>query len=194
METENKKTEKMEIPFVKPARVGNFKVWRSKMKLTVEPTDEQRKQVLEKSGGRKKAVSRSIDIEQINVSILDGTWHIKIPSTYEMFGMIRDLYGEGMTARLQTIFGNMMYASCVANGYFQQAVNFCAQIYANPSLLSEDDEGHDELMKNVDALIKGFQEWRKAYDAKVAESEPTEEDMKEDQVAEDMIDKLSNGE
>ena len=194
MENDKKNAGKREIPFVKPARVGNFKVWRSKMKLTVEPTDEQRKQVVEKSGGRKKAVSRSIDIEQINVSILDGTWHIKIPSTYEMFGMIRDLYTEGMDARLMTIFGNMMYASCVANGYFQQGINFCAQVYANPSLLSEGNDGHDELMKNVDALIKGFLEWRKSYDAHVAENEPTEEEMKADQVAEEMIDKLSDGE
>ena len=34
-----------EIPFIKPARVGNFKVWREKFRMSVQPTDEQRKKV-----------------------------------------------------------------------------------------------------------------------------------------------------
>lgn len=174
-------TEKVRIPFGKPARVGNFKVWRSNKQL---------------GKGKDK-----FEVEQINVSTLDESWHIKIPATFEMFGLIGSLFAEHTdkiadkrTGQLATIFGNMLYASCISNGYFQRAVNICATIYANPTLLKEEDENHENLMKDVKSLIAGFLEWRKEFDKQMSSNEPTEEDMNHDQVADEMLEELNNKE
>ena len=166
-------TGKREIPFGRPARVGNFKIWRSR-----------------KMFGRGK---NKIPVEQINVSTLDEEWQIKIPATFEIFAMIRDLFAdntEQRTAQLSTILGNMLYASCIPNGYYQRAINLCATIYANPNLLNDDDERHEDMMNNVRALVAGFLEWRKQYDKHVAENEPTEEEIKNDEVAEEMLEQV----
>lgn len=171
-------TDDNKIPTGKPARIGNFKVWRTKKEL---------------GKGKGKAM-----IEQINVSTLDGDWQIKIPATFEMFGLIRSLFAEHTNShsdqragQLATIFGNFLYASCIPNGYFQRAINLCATIYSNPKLLTEEDENHKSLMKAVNGLIAGFLEWRKEYDKWVAENEPTEADMKSDEVAEEMLEELN---
>lgn len=174
----SQQNERIEIPFVKPARVGNFKVWRNKKTI---------------GKGNEKA-----DIEQINISTLDESWQIKIPATFSMFSLISELYHElnvskkaDRTNRLATIFGNMLYASCVANGYFQQAIQMCAAIYVNPAILSEEDEGHASFMKNVKALIAGFLDWKKEYDKKIASDAPTEDELKNDEVAEEMLEELN---
>lgn len=178
----SKEPKSREIPFVKPARIGNFKVWRSKMSLG-------------------KGKEKKVDIEQINISTLDGTWQVKIPATFEMFALLRDLYSEHTagvedqrTAQLSTIFGNMLYASCVANGYFHSAINICTTIYANPNLLKADDENHLSFMEDVKSLIDGFLEWRKEYEAHVEENQPTEEELNSDQVVEDMVTELNKQE
>ena len=167
--------EQRKIPFGKAVRVGNFKVWRGRKVLGV---------------GKGKQ-----EIEQINISSLDGDWQIKIPATYEMFAAIRGLYAQGnQEARLSTIFGNMMYESIVANGYFHHAINIVSTIYANPNLLDENDEQHEMLMNNVKSLIKGFVEWRKEYDKRMSANEPTEDEMKNEQVAEEILDELKKKE
>ena len=175
----NKNTEKkFEIPFVKPARIGNFKVWRSKSTI---------------GNGKSK-----VNVEQINISTLDEIWQVKIPATFEMFSLIRDLFAEhtsGITdqreAQLSSIFGNMLYASCIANGYFHRAINICATIYANPNLLKEDDENHENIINDVKALIDGFLEWREKYDKHLSENKPSDEDLSGDQIAEEILDELS---
>ena len=160
--------EKKEIPFGKPARVGNFKIWRGR-KIT----------------GRGNG---KMSIDQINISSLDEEWQVKIPATYEMFAAIRGLYAQGnQEARLSTIFGNMMYASIVANGYFHHAINIVATIYANPNLLDENDKQHEMLVNNAKALIKGFLEWRKRYNEQTAANEPTDEDIRNENMAEDVL-------
>ena len=88
----------------------------------------------------------------------------------------------------------MMYASIVANGYFHHAINIVATIYANPNLLDENDEQHEMLMNNVKSLIKGFVEWRKEYDKRMSANEPTEDEMKNEQVAEEILDELKKKE
>lgn len=162
-----KNTEKHEIPLGKPARVGNYKLWRSG------------KQV---GKGKNK-----YSIEQINVSSIDGDWQIKIPATVGMFSMIRDLYADGNDRMLEFFFNNMMYVSIVPNGYYHKAVDMVSTVFANPDLLNEEDEQHELLVDNVKALIKGFLEWRKEYDKIVSSSEPTDEEMMNDEVADEMM-------
>ena len=180
MEKEDKKKE---IPFGKPARVGNYKLWRSRCRMTVTPTGEDKEMVLKEPGGKRKAVSRTYDIEQINVSSLDGTWQVKIPVTFDMFGMVRDLFAGGEYGRLATIFANMMYSSVIANGYFHEALRRIVVCYANPSVLEEGSDDFKSLKEDARNLIKDFLEWRRMYDRKMKELEPTEEDMTHDDIA-----------
>lgn len=170
--------EENSIPFVKPEYIGNFKVWRTK-----------------KAFGKWKD---KLEIEQINIATLDESWQVKIPATFEMFGMISSLFADYRRdnsdlreGQLATFFGNMFYVSCIGNGYFQRAVNICATLYANPTLLTDKDENHKSLMKEVNSLISDFLHWREEYDKHIKENEPTEEDLKNDQTAEDMIEMLN---
>ena len=56
------------IPFGRAVRVGNFKLWRGRLAV---------------GSGKDKT-----GIETVNVSNLDGTWKVQIPSTSTLFGVI----------------------------------------------------------------------------------------------------------
>ena len=166
------------IPIGKPAYIGNFKVWRTK-KIFGKGKDK-------------------LGIEQINISTLDDSWQVKIPATFDMFGILSMLFADYSRdnsdlreGQLATFFGNMFYVSCIGNGYFQRAVNICATLYANPTLLTEEDENHKSLMKDVNGLISDFLHWKEEYDRKMKENEPTEQDWKNDQTAEEMMETLN---
>ena len=169
------------IPFGKPVRVGNFKLWRSRMDVGT---------------GKNKSY-----LEQVNVSSLDGAWQVKIPATVQMFSMIRDLYAETNVgwnqnvrrAQLSDILANMMYVSVIPNGYFHEAVRLCATAYANPSVLDESDEGHGAFLDSLKAVARGFSEWQKEYDRHAAEHEPSKEEAENESRAEEMMDLLSGG-
>jgi len=169
---------KTDIPMWKPARVGNFKLWRSKLSF---------------GKGKEK-----VDIEQINISNLDGTWQVRIPATFEMFSMIKYLFAERTDdtiadksmSTLHTFFSNMLYASVIDNGFFQQAINLCAMVYANPSLLKEDDKNHEGLMNEVKSLVSQFLAWRAEYEKRMEANAPSEEEMKQAEVAGEMRDEL----
>lgn len=163
------------IPFVKPARVGNFKVWRSKKTM---------------GAGRSR-----MDVEQINVSDLEGLWQVKIPATSTMFGLVRDLYADAEAHEkneqyLLLFFSDMLYASCIANGYFHRGIKLLAEAYANPDILMEGKEGNEAFLENLAALRYGFLEWWEGYKSHVASNEPTEDEMRSDQVADEAFDAL----
>lgn len=188
------------IPFVKPSRVGNFKLWRSRFQMSVEPSFEERKDASETRGRVRR---KKMDIECINVSNLDGTWKVQIPATFEMFSVLdmlyADYYGEPGESKdraesiLACLLGNMMYASTIGNGYYHRALEIVATCYAHPDILREDSESNADLKKNVDALTDAFLQWRKAYDERVAQQEPTEEDLKHDDIADQAGKEVEDG-
>lgn len=168
------KTELSEFfPFGETRRVGNFKMWRSKTKI--KTTDGQ------------------MEIETLNVSSLSGEWSVRVPETYEMYGIIVGVYkdylegGEEEVKQAETylykVFSNMLFASVVGNGYFQQGIEMLAMVYANPSLLSTKGEVQDAFFADVRRTVDNFLEWRKGYDAEVAKNEPTEDDDHRDDIA-----------
>lgn len=164
-------SEGRKIPFGKPARVGNYKLWRSRCTI---------------GKGKDKDY-----IEQICVGNLDGSWQVKIPATFEMFTILWELYADpAKQSILASYLNNMAFATITGNGYFQRAVELVAIIYANPSLLDKKDDKHKELVKNADALIKAFLDWRKVYDERVKAGEPSEEEDRQDDVAEQMIEEI----
>ena len=187
--------ENSQIPFVKPGRVGNFKIWRSKDQLSVRPdlTQEEAKRMVAEKG---KIRNEKVDVECINVSNLDGTWKVQIPSTFEMFSVLNALYADcnGKDEALQqraknvllTIIGNMMYSSAIGNGYYHRALEMIATCYANPTLLEKKGDSHKDLVKDAKNLVKNFLEWRKAWDESRKLQEPTDDDNKKEDFAEQM--------
>lgn len=164
------------IPFGRPARMGNFRLWKT---LTVV--------------GKGKAKT---NVECINVSDLDGTWLVRIPQTYEMFGMLTVAYqwsqSEDMEERrrgngfIRTAISNMFYVSSVCNGFFHHGIEMVAAAYANPTLLQDTKEGQS-FMADAKDTIERFLVWRKEYEKHVKENEPTEQDLHQEEIAEEAM-------
>lgn len=149
---------------MKPVRVGNYKLWRSKR-----------------------------DFEQINVSTLDGLWQVKISASVGMFSIIRELYASGTEdGALEYLFNNMMYVSVVPNGYFHRAVSMISSLYLYPNLLREGDDGHDAFMDDVRSLISEYLEWRKGMDEYMASHEPDDLEMSGDHTSDVLMSGLKS--
>ena len=199
----SQQTEQSAIPYGKPARIGNFKIWKSKFELVSDPTEEQRKKVAEESRGKKKAVRQKVTIDCINVSILDGSWMVRIPQTFEQFAMLSLAYSWSLsddkdeqvkgTDYLRTAISNMYYVSCICNGYFHHGVEMVTSAYVDPELLKENERGV-AFLKDAKLTIERFLEWRKGYDKLVAEGEPSERELHQDEIAEQAMEILANEE
>lgn len=174
------------IPFVKPVRFGNFKLWKSKLPMTAETSD-----------GQKKVKGKKVSIECINVSNLDGTFCVRIPQSVEMFGMITAAYqwvhsevedernrGESF---LRIVFSNILYVSSVCNGFYHQAVEMVTTAYAFPAVLT-DKKQSKAFKKDAEDLLKRFLVWREEYDKQMKLNEPSEKEMHSDDIAEQAID------
>lgn len=199
---EEKKTENLStIPFGKPARIGNFKIWKSKFELVSDPTEDQRKKVAEESKGKKKAVRQKVTIDCINVSILDGSWMVRIPQTFEQFAMLSLAYAWSLSDDkdeqvkggdyLRTAISNMYYVSCICNGFFHHAVEMVTSAYVDPELLKE-NERNEAFLKDAKLTIERFLKWRKGYDEMVAAGEPSDRELHQDELAEQAMDILVN--
>lgn len=156
MEQENKRPQ---IPFVKPERVGNFKLWRSKSSLTYTASDEERAKVRNESGGTKRAVPMKFDIDFINISNLDGSWKVQIPQTMQMFGTISEGFAvEDKTRRdqfLGSVIGNIYNASTNSSVYFHDSLAILTEILTFPYMLLPEKE----MVKRMKAVYKetGFE-------------------------------------
>lgn len=168
------------IPSGRPARMGNFRLWKT---LTVV--------------GKGKSKT---NVECINVSDLDGTWLVRIPQTYEMFGMLTVAYqwsqSEDMEERrrgngfIRTAISNMFYVSSVCNGFFHHGIEMVAAAYANHTLLQDTKEGQS-FMADAKDSIERFLVWRKEYEKHVKENEPTEQDLHQEDIAEEAMEILN---
>lgn len=163
MEQENKRPQ---IPFVKPERVGNFKLWRSKSSLTYTPSDEERAKVRNESGGTKRAVSKKLDIEVINISNLDGSWKVQIPQTMQMFGTISEGFAvEDKTLKdqfLGSVIGNIYNASTNSSVYFHDSLALLTEMLTFPYMLLPEKE----MVKRMKAVYK-----ETVFDKKVADKQ-----------------------
>lgn len=150
------------IPFVKPVRVGNYKVWRSRFKVSLKPSEEQRRKIREESGGRMKAVGESYDVEQINVSNLDGSWSVRIPETSMMFATVQDAFiagGETREQFLGMLFTNFQNITLTPSPALQDALFFLTEMMTYPYLLLSEDE----MVKRMsDGLAKDGMDEEKA--------------------------------
>lgn len=128
------------IPFVKPARVGNYKLWRSRSVIPASHGD----------GSGKKG---GVGIETINVSNLDGSWSVRIPQSSGMYSVITVAYAEGSTRDvfLKGIFGNMMSVCLIENVYIHDAFNFLLNIMQYPYMLLPEKEMEKRMRETMKA-------------------------------------------
>ena len=161
---------KREIPFIKPVHIGGFKMWRSKVSI---------------GSGDSKA-----SVEQINFSTEDG-WHVKIPEGTETFILFKDLFGRNMLDAMVNYICNMYYASTVGNGYYHGALGMVARALISPELLKEGDKEHEKFVSDAKALMKGFLEWVDAARERARRNEPTDEEIRQDNIADEAMDILN---
>ena len=118
----------MIIPFGKAVRVGNYKVWRS----------------------------RSREMEQVNVSNLDGTWVVKIPQSAAMFGTIMQAFvttDENLRDQfLGMIFTNMQNVCLVNSESLHDAFFFLTEMMSFPYLLLPEKEMEKRMADGMKAL------------------------------------------
>lgn len=118
----------MIIPFGKAVRVGNYKVWRS----------------------------RSREMEQVNVSNLDGTWTVKIPQSAAMFGTITQAFvttDENLRDQfLGMIFTNMQNVCLVNSESLHDAFFFLTEMMSFPYLLLPEKEMETRMADGMKAL------------------------------------------
>ena len=182
----SQQTKQSVIPFGKPARIGNFKIWKSKFELGADVEG-------------KKGKKRKVTIDCINVSILDGSWTVRIPQTFEQFAMLSLAYSWSQsedkdeqvkgTDYLRTAISNMYYVSCICNGFYHHGVEMVTSAYADPDLLKENERGV-AFLKDAKLTIERFLEWRKGYDEMVSAGEPSDRELHQDEIAEQAMDIL----
>ena len=126
------------IPFIKPVRVGNFKLWRGKYVL--------------KSG------KDSSEIECIHVSNLDGSWMIRIPSTMSLFATICNGYAtvdkELRNNFLGMILSNIYNIGTSSSEALHDALFFLTEMMTFPYLLLPEKEMQKRMEKAMKA--RGF--------------------------------------
>lgn len=148
------KEEKMiMIPFGKAARVGNYKLWRSKGRLSVMPDDDERKKVREESGGKRKAVGHTYDMEYVNVSNLDGSWSVRIPQASMMYSTICNGYNTTddniRDQFLGMIFTNMQNICLSPSEALHDALFFLTEMMSFPYLLLSEKEMVSRMEKGL---------------------------------------------
>lgn len=134
----DEKKEERKIPYVGCVRVGNFKVWKSRVR------------------------ERKSDV--IHISDMDGTWGVKIPQNYLSFKVIESCYKDGEEDYLMTMFANMNFVSAIANGFYQRGVAMVGHAYLRPELLQEGyapqkGPSHADMMDEVKRTCEGFLKW-----------------------------------
>lgn len=163
------------IPFVKPAEVGHFLISRRT-----------------KSLGKMKG-----GVEQIVITDKEGLWQVCVPQTYEMYGILtslfRDFRSDDADKSKQakdvmfTYFTNMMWATSLGNGFYQRGLLLLAQLYTTPEIGDE-----KAFLDELNHLKEDFKQWKKGYDA--AMHVPTPEEMKSDEIGEEMLAELTKKE
>ena len=123
------------IPFNRAVRVGNYKLWRGRKEIGT---------------GKDKAA-----IETVNVSDLDGSWKVQIPSTSTMFGFICSQYAtvdEKLRENiLGMIFTNMLNVSLTSSPALHDGFWFLTEMMTFPYLLLPEKEMKERMEKSLKA-------------------------------------------
>ena len=137
------------IPYLKPARVGNFKVWRGRYTVKVDKEKQ--------------------DIECINVSNLDGSWRVQIPSTMMMYATIADAFNttdDNLREQfLGMVFTNMYNCSTCSSEALHDAFFFLVEMMTFPYLILPEKE----MVKRMKGKMKALGYDKKKGDEHIAQ-------------------------
>ena len=104
------------IPFGRAVRVGNFKLWRGRLAV---------------GSGKDKT-----GIETVNVSNIDGTWKVQIPSTSQMFAFICAQYATVDTEKRDQFLGmvltNMLNINLTPSAALHDSLFFLTEMMSFP--------------------------------------------------------------
>lgn len=181
------------IPFGKPVRMGNFKLWMSNYLLSTAPTEAEQRKYSAEYDGKKKVKPKKTIVRCINASVLDGAFSVRIPENVEMFPMLSLAYQwyVGGTEEekqrgldyIRTVLSNMLYVSSICNGFYHRGIEMVSVAYTSPSVLRDTEEG-GEFRKDVAETIERFLSWYDEYEKLAADGEPTADDIRSDELAE----------
>lgn len=135
----------------------------------------------------------SVDgVSVIEVSNLDKSWSVRIPSYFSSYAIVNRLMKEkddgveSAETNLSMFATNYMQVSMIPNGYFHQGIILLCAAYYNPSLLESgiftSSKDAKAFKRDAGELVKRFLEWRKEYDAAV-EANGDDDDTRIDEVA-----------
>lgn len=154
-----------EIPFGKPVRIRNYKMWRTRISI------------------EKKKV-----IQAIVISDLNGLWMVRIPETYLMFRALTDLYSTEDLNDFEILFtflNNFNFCTQISHGSFQNFFVLCIYGYMHPEVLDKGYEpedkkylSYDEFLYRVKRCIEEYklyvEEEKKRKEAEASEEQPEE--------------------
>ena len=127
--TKPQPTEKhREIPFGKPARIRDFKMWRTKVKVDKNKT-----------------------IEAIVISNID-----EIPQTYLMFRALTDLYATEDMTDFNILFSfitNFNFCTQISHGCFQDFLILAVYGYMHPEVLEDGYEPEDKKFLSYEEFM-----------------------------------------
>ena len=122
----------LKIPYVKPVRVRNWKLWRSKF-----PSGKD-------------------GIDCVNISNLDGSWMVRIPSSSAMYGTICQGYATTddniRNDFLGMLFTNMQNVCLVNSEALHDAFMFLMEMMSYPYLLLPEKEMEKRMKDTMKAL------------------------------------------
>lgn len=177
MQPNSKEKKPREIPFGKPARIRNFKMWRTKVKLNKKET-----------------------IEAIVISNLEGTWKVQIPQTYLMFHALTDLYATEDLKDFDILFSfltNFNFCTQISHGDFQNFLILAVYGYMHPEVLEEGYEPEDKRFLSYSEFIHRIKLGVESYKANVAAEQKEKEKQNEEfekSGLQEKIDAAKNGE
>lgn len=130
------------------------------------------------------------DVPVIDVMNLEGTWMVRIPVHFQMYGMLNRLLLEledddarirsNAEEWLKMFFMNWQNVTGIPNGHYHQGVMMLTACYADPSLLKSSFWGKGkDFHKSVKNLRLSFLEWAKERERLNAEAEKSVDIEKE---------------
>ena len=169
MQQPTKENEPRKIPFGKPAIIGNYKLYQTKLRLNKKET-----------------------ISAIVISDLGGLWKVQIPEKYLMYRAITDLFGSGDDRDIEILFSfitNFNFCTSISHGHFQDFLILSVYGYRHPEVLEKGYEPEDkkflsyaEFMNRVIGCVDGYKEFveneRKEQERQKKEIEKAAEEAK----------------
>lgn len=130
------------------------------------------------------------DVSVIEVSNLDKSWVVRIPSYFSSYAIVNRLMKEksdgveNADRNLSMFATNYMQVSMIPNGYFHQGIVLLCAAYYHPDLLKvrvlNPSKESKAFKRDAKRLVDAFIAWRKEYDALV---ESGDDDTRYDEVA-----------